>query len=105
MQFSLDFAMGDFSEDEDLELMLTQVTDKELLDTALCESDEDVSVQKLLEMPDMGLKTVGDMIEIIPTQDWQKEHDNHGASVSSAVDPLCAKLDKESSFIRLLDDM
>ncbi len=62
-------------------------------------------MQKLLEIPDMGSKTVGDMIEIIAGHDQQKEHDHHGAGISGAVDPFWAKLDEESSFIRLLDDM
>ncbi len=97
--------MGDFSEDKDLELMITQVTDKELLDNAICDLDDEISLAKLLDMLDMNTKTIGELVEIAATHDKSKQHAQVGSGTCGHSDPLREKLDEESSFIKLLDEM
>lgn len=60
--------MADFSEDEDLEIILTQVTEQDLLDAAVCGSDDELTIQKLLEMPDLQNKKMGEVVEILAAQ-------------------------------------
>ena len=85
--------------------MMTQVTDKELLDNTICDSDDEISLAKLLDMPDMSTKTIGELVEITAAHDKSKQHAQVGSGACGSSDPLREKLDEESSFIKLLDVM
>ncbi len=60
--------MGDFTDDEDLEVIMVQVMEEELLDAPICGSDNEVTVQKLLDIHDSGSKTLGEVINIYAAQ-------------------------------------